>query len=192
MMAGIKDLGKVKGDKGDKGDTYIPIFNSDDGFIKINLEKYSDNIENNQEILIEMPYYVPVKEDGKLKFVKHTSNFDGEVASFDIETELRGKMGAIHIELLNELPDEEDGRADTFYMILSEGGNLYAFDEDGNVGNKWVLLDSPIKFNDYLLISDAEDCFTKIKNSIDERVGQILEQQYVISELLGNITIDDG
>lgn len=193
-MSGIKDLGRVTGEKGDKGDTYEPSVTSQNGLVTID---WKLNGETKQTTTIQIPYYVPVKENGQLKFIKTTSSYSGDVASFSIEDELKGPSGSLGIEFKSALPDEADGNPNTIYVINNSNSpinqNVYGFDADGEPGKKWIVLDSPIKFNDYLTIAVAEQRFTSIENSIETRIGQILEQQYIISELLGNITItDDG
>lgn len=193
-MSGIKDLGRVTGEKGDKGDTYEPSVTSQNGLVTID---WKLNGETKQTTTIQIPYYVPVKENGQLKFRKTTSSSDSlTVASFSID-ELKGASGEIAVEPVATLPDDSDANSNTLYVINNKQsdkyGNVYTFDVDGEPDNKWVLLNSPIKFNNYLLISDANTRFSSIEDSIETRIGQILEQQYIISELLGNITItDDG
>ena len=194
-MSSIKDLGRVTGEKGDKGDTYEPSVTSQNGLVTID---WKLNGETKQTTTIQIPYYVPVKENGQLKFIKTTSSNNSlTVASFSIDDELKGAPGEIAVEPVLALPNDSDANSNTLYVINNKQsdkhGNVYTFDVDGEPNDKWVLLNSPIKFNNYLLISDANTRFSKIEDSIETRIGQILEQQYIISELLGNITItDDG
>lgn len=187
-MSGIKDLGRVTGEKGDKGDTYTPIVTSQDGLVTI---EWKLNNETKYTTTIEIPYYVPIKENGQLKFVKTKSSDNNyTIASFSIADELKGDAGAIRIEPVNSLPSDEDADPNTLY-ILKSTQTIYGYDEDGEPNKKWIELENPIKFDDYILKTVANARFTTIENSIETRIGQILEQQYIISELLGDITIID-
>ena len=220
-MSGIKDLGRVTGEKGDKGDTYEPSVTSQNGLVTID---WKLNGETKQTTTIQIPYYVPVKENGQLKFIKATSSDNNyTVASFSIADELKGAPGAIRIEPVDSLPSDENADPNTLYILKStqavygydEDGKpnknwiplgnsngihflfglpsqaVYGYDEDGKPNKKWIPLENPIKFDDYILETVANDRFTTIQNSIETRIGQILEQQYIISELLGDITIID-
>ena len=187
-MSGIKDLGKVTGEKGDKGDTYEPSVTSQNGLVTID---WKLNGETKQTTTIQIPYYVPVKENGQLKFIKTTSSDSNyTVASFSIADDLKGDAGAIRIEPVDSLPNDEDADPNTLYILKSTQA-IYGYDEDGEPNKKWIPLENPIKFDDYILKTVANDRFTTIENSIETRIGQILEQQYIISELLGDITIID-
>jgi hypothetical protein len=193
-MSGIKDLGRVTGEKGEKGDTYTPLVTSQDGLVTIQW-KVDDEVK--YTTTIEIPYYVPVKENGQLKFIKTKSSDNSyTVASFSIADELKGDAGSLGIEFKSALPNDADADPNTIYVINNtsspEHQNVYGYDADGEPGKKWIILDSPIKFNDYLTIAVANERFTSIENSIETRIGQILEQQYIISELLGDITITNG
>ena len=189
-MATVKDLGNVKGEKGDKGDTYEPVLNNAEGNMVIDwkvdgVTKFTNTVY--------MPYYVPIKSNGQLKFVKNTT-IEGtpEIASFDIENDLRGPAGVVNVEFKNSLEDVNNPKGDTLYIINDSESpnykNVYAYDIDKEENNGWVLLDAPLKFDDYILKNEALQRFNSIENDIETRIGSIQQQQYAIQALLGNIT----
>lgn len=200
-MAYKEDLGRVKGDKGDTGDTYVPtITNNDDGTITITFTNDNDNSVVEFPNLV-LPYYVPYVDNStkQIKFRLNTSEPAPTVGSINL-SDLKGEDGHIAIEIINQLPSLNNAQRDTIYIKVEDTDNdnidskvtAYIVYEDTQGNKRWETIEQFIDLNNYYDKTAVDGIVTDIEADINARLECILAQQQNINSILTNgINLED-
>ncbi len=199
-MAYKEDLGRVKGDKGDTGDTYVPtIINNDNGTITITFTNDNDNSVVEFPNLV-LPYYVPYVDNNtkQIKFRLNTSEPAPTVGSINL-SDLKGEDGHIAIEIINQLPSLNNAQRDTIYIKVEDTDNdnidskvtAYIVYEDTQGNKRWETIEQFIDLNNYYDKTYINGLSDTINSTINSRLGCILaEQQSINAILTGGIDIN--
>ena len=185
-MAWTKDLGNIKGDK---GDIYIPNIttNKNTGYTTIEWTKapHNDEMDNNVQ-KINVPVYVPNynEQTGDLTF---ELNMDGTFTDISNETyHIKGETGATGTSTfaiqpftgdINDTPTE-DRHNNAFYVETTANGvtpKVYIYDKDND---KFISLEG-FNFDNYYLKTE-----TYSARDIDSMFTNITNQQKNIQQLL--------
>lgn len=191
-MAYKEDLGKVVGDKGDQGDSYVPsIINNDDGTITIKFTNDNDSSDVVTFPNLVIPYYVPYIDNNSIKFRLNTSDPAPTVGSIPLST-LKGEDGHIAIQMINTLPSLDVAERDTIYIKVQDTDNdnidsqvtAYIVYEDANHTKRWEVIEQFIDLDNYYDKTYINNLSDTINNTINSRLGCILAEQQSINAIL--------
>ena len=185
-MAWAKDLGNVKGDK---GDVYVPrvINNKNTGYTAIEWTKKPYDGTVDEEIQqVHIPVYVPNydPDTGNLNFILNTEGTFKDISSTVYH--IKGETGATGTSTfaiqsfvgdINNTP-AANRNPNAFYVEDVSGGatpKIYIYDQEKD---KFINLEG-LGFQNYRLVSDSYSA-----TEIDTMFSNVSEQQKIIEKLL--------